>query len=50
MSELALSAARLLGKSRKLAVFGGLVAIAGIVNELQERRAKRFEPEGTGKE
>jgi hypothetical protein len=50
LADLALSAARFLGKSRKRAIFGGLVAIAGIVNELQERRKKRLEPAGTGKE
>ena len=50
MAEIALSAARFLGKSRKLAVFGGLVALAGIVNELQERRSKRLEADGMGKD
>ena len=49
MAEIALSAARFLGKSRKLAVFGGLVALAGIVNELQERRSKRLKPDDSGK-
>jgi len=38
VTAIALSAARFLGKSRTLAVFGGLVAVAGIVNELQRRR------------
>jgi hypothetical protein len=38
MTGVALSAARLLGKSRTLAVFGGIVAVAGLVNELQRRR------------
>jgi hypothetical protein len=50
VSELALSAARFLGKSRKLAIFGGLVAVAGIVNELQERRSKRLKPDEAGNE
>jgi hypothetical protein len=40
VAELALSAARFLGKSRKLAVFGGLVAVAGLVNELDRRRQR----------
>jgi hypothetical protein len=43
MAELALSTARFLGKSRKLALFGGLVAIAGLVNEFQRRREQRAE-------
>jgi hypothetical protein len=38
MTAAALSAARFLGKSRTLAVFGGLVAVAGLVNELQRRK------------
>jgi len=38
MGGVALSAARFLGRSRKLALFGGLVAIAGLVNELQRRK------------
>jgi len=49
VAELVLSAARFLGKSRKLAVFGGLVAVAGIVNELQERRSKWLKPDDPGK-
>ena len=49
MAEIALSAARFLGKSRKLAMFGGLVAAAGIVNELQKRREKRLKPDGSGR-
>jgi hypothetical protein len=40
----------LLGRSRKLAIFGGLVALAGIVNELEERRSKRFKPDVSGKD
>jgi len=46
MGGLAVSAARFLGRSRKLAVFGGLVAVAGLVNELQRRREERNEGEG----
>jgi hypothetical protein len=38
MPDVALKAARVLGKSRTLAVFGGLVALAGLVNELDRRR------------
>jgi hypothetical protein len=34
----ALAAARVLGKSRTLSVFGGLVALAGLVNEIKRRR------------
>jgi hypothetical protein len=45
---LALSAARVLGKSRALAVFGGLVAVAGIVNELQRRREQGSEAGAEG--
>ena len=44
MAEVALSAARFLGKSRTLAVFGGLVAIAGLFNELQRRRERDSNP------
>ncbi|MFL5920627.1 MAG: hypothetical protein ACJ75Q_13780 [Gaiellaceae bacterium] len=40
MAALALTAARFLGRSRKLAIFGGLVAIAGLVNELQRRKER----------
>jgi len=40
MGNIVLSAARVLGKSRTLAVFGGLVAVAGIVNEVQRRRMR----------
>jgi hypothetical protein len=43
VAGIALSAARFLGKSRKLALFGGLVALAGVVNELQRRRAQRLQ-------
>ena len=48
MNRAALSAARFLGKSRTLSVFGGLVAVAGLVNELQRRRERDSNPEGEG--
>lgn len=48
MVGVALSAARLLGKSRALAVFGGLVAVAGLVNELQQRRERGSNPGDEG--
>ena len=41
MAEIALSAARFLGKSRKLAIFGGIVAVAGLVTELDKRRVEQ---------
>jgi hypothetical protein len=41
MAELAISAARFLGRSRKISIFAGLVAVAGLVNELERRREKR---------
>jgi len=47
MTGAALSAARFLGKSRTLAVFGGLVAVAGLVNEVQRRKGATT-PEGSG--
>jgi hypothetical protein len=50
VAELALSAARVLGKSRKLAVFGGLVAVAGLVNELRDRREARLKADRRGKD
>ena len=36
--KLAFGAARFLGRSRKLSLFAGLVAVAGLVNELQRHR------------
>jgi len=36
----ALTAARVLGKSRTLSLFGGLVALAGLVNEIRRRRER----------
>jgi len=46
MTGVALSAARLLGKSRTVSLFGGLVAIAGLVNELDRRRGSNEAGEG----
>jgi hypothetical protein len=40
MPAAALAAARILGKSRTLAVFGALVAVSGLVNEIQRRRER----------
>ena len=34
------AAARILGKSRTLSVFGGLVAPAGLVNEIRRRQER----------
>jgi hypothetical protein len=45
---LALSAARVLGKSRARAVFGGLVALAGLLNEIQQRRQQGSEAAAEG--
>jgi len=36
----ALAAARVLGKSRTLTVFGGLVTLAGLGNEIKRRRER----------
>jgi len=38
MAELAIGAARFLGRSRTESLFAAPVAIAGLVNELQRRR------------
>jgi hypothetical protein len=46
VTEVALSAARLLGKSRTISVFGGLVALAGLVNEIERRRGSNEADEG----
>jgi hypothetical protein len=46
VAELAINAARFLGKSRKVSLFAGLVAIAGLVNELERRREQRTSGEG----
>ncbi|HYX88614.1 MAG TPA: hypothetical protein VE753_04545 [Gaiellaceae bacterium] len=40
MKRIGLAAARFLGKSRKIALFAGLVAAAGLVNELRRRRQR----------
>jgi hypothetical protein len=41
MAAVALSAARFLGRSRKISAFAALVAAAGLVNEVQRRREAR---------
>jgi len=41
VAEIALSAARFLGKSRKLAIFGGIVAVAGLVKALDKHRVEQ---------
>jgi hypothetical protein len=41
MAAVALSAARFLGRTRKVSLFAALVAAAGLVNELQRRREAR---------
>jgi hypothetical protein len=46
MTDVALTAARFLGKSRTIAVFGGLVALAGLVNEIERRRGSNEADEG----
>jgi hypothetical protein len=38
MERVGLAAARFLGKSRRIALFAGLVAAAGLLNELRRRR------------
>jgi hypothetical protein len=40
MPAAALAAARILGKSRTLAVFGALVALSGLVNQIHRRRER----------
>ncbi len=37
---IAFGAARLLGRSRTLSLLGGLVAVAGLVHELERRRER----------
>ena len=37
--RIALSAARVLGKSRTMSLFAAVVAAAGLVNEVERRRA-----------
>jgi len=46
--EVALSAARFLGRSRKVSIFAGVVAVAGLVHELQERRDRGSNPQAEG--
>jgi hypothetical protein len=46
MTDVALTAARFLGKSRTIAVFGGLVALAGLVSEIERRRGSNEADEG----
>jgi hypothetical protein len=46
MTGLALSAARVLGKSRAISAFAGLVALAGLVNEIERRRGSNDADEG----
>jgi hypothetical protein len=46
MTEVALSAAQFLGKSRAISAFAGLVAVAGLVNEIQRRRGSNDADEG----
>jgi hypothetical protein len=43
--NLAISAARFFGKSRAVSLFAALVAVAGLVNELQRRRDEQAENE-----
>jgi len=46
MTDVALTAAQFLGKSRAISVFAGLVAVAGLVNEIQRRRGSNTSEEG----
>jgi hypothetical protein len=46
--EVALSAARFLGRSRKVSIFAGVVAVAGLVHELQQRRERGSEAAAEG--
>ncbi|HEV8099240.1 MAG TPA: hypothetical protein VGP56_08825 [Gaiellaceae bacterium] len=46
MTGVALSTAQFLGKSRAISVFAGLVAVAGLVNEIQRRRGSNAGDEG----
>jgi len=41
MTKAVLNVARFLGRSRKIAVFAGMVAAAGAVNEVRRRREER---------
>jgi hypothetical protein len=46
MTGVALSAAQFLGKSRAISAFAALVAVAGLVNEIQRRRGSNQAEEG----
>jgi hypothetical protein len=46
MTGVALSAAQFLGKSRAISSIAGLVAVAGLVNEIQRRRGSNEAHEG----
>lgn len=46
MIGVALSAAQFLGKSRAISAFAALVAVAGLVNEIQRRRDSNESDEG----
>jgi hypothetical protein len=46
MTGIALSTAQFLGKSRAISVFAGLVAVAGLINEIQRRRGSNRAEEG----
>jgi hypothetical protein len=48
VTGVALSAARFLGKSRALSLFGGLVAVAGLLHELERRRERGSNPHSEG--
>jgi len=39
--NIVLTLARVLGRSRKISVFAGMVAAAGAVNEIRRRREER---------
>jgi hypothetical protein len=41
MANAVLTVAKFLGRSRKIAVFAGMVAAAGAVNEVRRRREER---------
>jgi hypothetical protein len=45
VAGLAISVARILGKSRAVALFAALVAVAGFINEMQRRRDEQAENE-----
>ena len=45
---LALSAAGFLGRSRKVSLFAAVVAVAGLVNEVQRRRERGSNEDSEG--